>query len=179
MKTIIKTIIIILFTLISISSKQQEILGTGGNADIVLALQPINFQLRLLLMQQSKDYALFEKMDEYQKKLDAVNDIKNVVVNMKSAIEIATLLDNIVCVSKAYYDNIDKYKENKMDFCQFNFKQSLAFSSLTMGMELYATTFSNEKISTSERIKMLEKATNTLIKSKEILEELTNILKYG
>jgi ATP-dependent Lon protease len=174
-----KLLLLIVISFCTLSSNEQSVLGTGANVDIITALQPINLHLRKLLMQQSKDYTLFEKMDGYQKKLDAVNDIKDVVLNMKAAIEIATLIDNIVCVSKNYYNHLDKYEEKKMDFCQFNFKQQFAFSRLTMGMELYATTFSTQKISTSERIKMLEKAKESLVKSKDLLQELTNILIYA
>ncbi|MBL4703193.1 MAG: hypothetical protein JKY54_01645 [Flavobacteriales bacterium] len=172
-------ILLTLLLLVGKESKQQSVLGTGANVDIILALQPINMHLQKLLMQQSKDYAMFEKMDSYQKKLDAVNDLKDVVINAKSLIEIATLIDNIVCISKDYFRNLDKYKESKLDFCTFNFKQLSAFSSLTMGLELYTTLMSSGKMSTSDRFKLMNKATQSLNTCKTILLELTNILRYA
>ena len=167
-----KKVFIILFLFCFIQGKNQEVLGTGGSADIVMALKPIDLMLKKLVLQQAKDFDIYQKMEDYQKKLEDVNKLKSIVINTKTALEMAVLLDQFICITKSYFDELKNFNPQRIDVCIFNIKQHYAFSGFTSAMEFFSLAFSGNSISTSGRLKMIEKAYETLNESKEVFKEL-------
>lgn len=183
-----KLLPILILTIISLSIKSQKILGTGANADVVAALQPIQASLKELLMKKSMDYKLYESMNRSQQSLKAVYEAGEILSKMKIAFEIVDMIKAYSCMIKKLDLTIADpnikipYKiENNIDnaSCLFEFEYQNVLSGLTLCLDIIDIVVTDVQMSLDQRLSLLYDVQLRMGKLAEETIKLNNLLIYG
>lgn len=182
--------LLLILTVITLSSnvKGQEILGTGSNADVVTALQPIQASLKELLMKKSMDYKLYESMDKSQKALNKVYEAKEILSQMKVAFEIIDMIKMYSCMIKELDLTIANPKikipysiQNNINnaSCLFEFEYQNVLSGLTFCLDIVDIVVTDVQMSINQRLSLLYDVQMKMGNLARETTRLTNLLKYG
>ncbi|MBL4703192.1 MAG: hypothetical protein JKY54_01640 [Flavobacteriales bacterium] len=189
LKTNIKGILLLLlFLTFQTERKAQKILGTGTNSDVVAALKPIQSALKKLLMQKSRDYKLYESMNESQKSLKAVYEVGEVLAQMKVAFEILDMIKAYSCIIKDLDMTISNPKiripyniEQNIGnaSCIFEYDYQQVLSGLTLCLDIVDIVVTDVQMSLEERLSLLHDIHDKMQALADKTIRLTHQLKYG
>ncbi len=154
--------------------------------DVVAALQPIQNLLKAMLKQESMDFNVYEKMENYQKSLNAVYQVTEAIEGMQTYIEIIKLLEEFACsirgldelLNKPNFDIPFNSNDSSAESCMFKFKYQNVLTSFSLANDMVGMIVSPLQLTVGERMSVMESGFNELNKAFSLVQELRRDIIY-
>lgn len=176
-----KYVVVLLFIAFVVPTNSRS-----QSPDVVAALQPIQSLLKAILKQDSMDFNVYEKMEGYQKSLNAVYQVTEAIEGMQTYIEIIKLLEEFACSIRGLDELLNNphlkipfnFNESSAESCMFRFKYQNVLTSFSLANDMVGMIVSPLQLTVGERMNVMGSGFDELNKAYDLVQELKRDIIY-